>query len=61
MIGENINALCMDVCFQKGKKRVGGWVCVLDDAEWAAKQTGSIAYEILCAATMRAEFVYEYD
>ena len=61
MLGENVNALCMDVCFQKGKKKVGEYVCVLRDAEWTARQTGTIAYEVLCAATRRAEFVYEYD
>lgn len=61
MLGENVNSLCMDVCFQKGKKNVGGWVCILEDAERAAKEIGTIAYEVLCAATMRAEFVYAYD
>lgn len=59
--GENVNALCMDVCFQRGRKKEGDWACVLDDAETVAKETGTIAYEVLCAATARAEFVYEYD
>ena len=26
-----------------------------------AKKTGTIAYEVLCAATRRAEFVYDYE
>ena len=61
MTGENVNTLCMDVCFQRGTKKAGDWVCVLEDAERAAKERGTIAFEVLCAATMRAEFVYEYD
>lgn len=61
LLGENVNALCMDVCLQKGRKKAGDWVCVLADAEEVARKTGTIAYEVLCAATSRAEFVYEYD
>ncbi len=57
----NVNNLCMDVCIRKGKGKRGDWVCLLKDAEAIAKQTGTIAYEVLCAATIRAEFVYEYD
>ena len=61
MIGENANNLCMDACLQKGAKKRGEWVCVLSDADEVAKITGTIPYEVLCAATRRAEFVYEYE
>lgn len=60
-IGENVNALCMDACLQKGRKRRGDWVCVLSDADEVAKKTGTIPYEVLCAATRRAEFAYVYE
>ena len=55
---QNANNLCMDVCIQKGGiKR--GYVPVLTDADETARQTGTISYEVLCAATRRAEFVYD--
>ena len=60
-LGENVNRLCMDVCMQKGAKKRGEWVCVMADADETAKKTGTIAYEVLCAATRRAEFVYVYE
>ena len=31
------------------------------DAEKTASETGTIAYEVLCAATRRAECLYEYE
>ena len=37
----------------------GKRVTVLGDADEVAKATGTIAYEVLCAATRRAEFIYE--
>ena len=58
---DNANNLCMDVCLRSGIQRRGGKVRLLTDAEKTAKQTGTIAYEVLCAATRRAEFVYDYD
>ena len=61
MVGENINRLCMDVCMQKKAKKRGEWVCVMENADETAAKTGTIAYEVLCAATRRAEFVYVYD
>lgn len=61
MTGENVNALCMDACLQKGAKKRGEWICVLSDADEVAKKTGTIPYEVLCAATRRAEFVYVYE
>ena len=51
--------LCMDVCIRHNKKRRGQNVALLIDAEETAKATGTISYEVLCAATRRAEFVYE--
>ena len=57
---KNANNLCMDACIRLQKGRVGEWLPVLTDAEETAKETGTIAYEVLCAATHRAEFCYEY-
>lgn len=56
----NLSPLCMDVCVRRGRKRSGGYVPVMTDAEETAKESGTISYEILCAVTGRAEFVYEY-
>ena len=58
---QNANNLCMDVCIRKGYTRRGRWVPILTDAEEIAKKTGTISYEVLCAATRRAEFVYDND
>ncbi len=57
---KNANNLCMDVCVRRGRSERGGYTPVLTDAAKAAEETGTIAYEILCSATKRAEFVYEY-
>lgn len=57
---KNANTLCMDACVRLEKGRVGEWLPVLTDAEATASETGTIAYEVLCAATRRAEFCYEY-
>lgn len=56
---ENANALCMDVCLKANKKRRGQMVTLLTDAEKIALATQTISYEVLCAATRRAEFIYE--
>ena len=58
---QNANNLCMDACVKLQNGRVGEWLPVLTNAEETAKQTGTIAYEVLCAATRRAEFRYEYE
>ena len=58
---KNVNNLCMDVCLRKSKQRRGEWTILLDDAEKTAERTGTIAYEVLCAATRRAEFLYDYE
>ncbi len=56
---KNLNNLCMDVCMCEGRTRRGAWVPVMTDADALAKKTGTISYEVLCAATRRAEFIYE--
>ena len=58
---ENVNTLCMDVCLKDNGKRRGVWTAVMTDADEVARQTGTISYEVLCAATRRAEFVYDND
>ncbi len=54
-----LNNLCMDACLIKGNKKQGTWLPIMTDAAWVAKETGTISYEVLCAATRRAEMVYE--
>lgn len=56
---KNANDLCMDVCIREGRTPRGGWIPILTDAGEIAKKTGAIAYEVLCAATRRAEFIYD--
>ncbi|MBQ8296130.1 MAG: alanine racemase [Clostridia bacterium] len=58
---ENANTLCMDVCIRKNGKRRGQRIEVMSDAAQTANATGTIPYEVLCAATRRAEFVYDND
>ncbi len=55
----NLNNLCMDGCIRQGKGKRGEWSSLLLDADRTAKETGTISYEVLCAATRRAEFIYE--
>ena len=57
----NANNLCMDACIRKGKYKKGEEVPILTDADETAKKAGTIAYEVLCAATRRAERIYLYD
>ncbi len=56
---KNANNLCMDACIQIDEKRKGDWTPILLDAENTAACTGTISYEVLCAATRRAEMVYD--
>ena len=58
---KNANHLCMDVCIRRERVSRGRYIPVLTDAEETAKQTDTISYEVLCAATRRAEFIYDYD
>ena len=46
---------------RQDNKRRGEEVLLLSDADETARKTGTIAYEVLCAATRRAEFVYDYE
>ena len=55
----NVNNLCMDVCLRKGNAKRGDWLPVMTDAAQTAKLTGTITHEVLCAATRRAEFLYD--
>ncbi len=55
----NANNLCMDGCIRLGKGKRGTWAPILLDADKTARETGTISYEVLCAATRRAEFIYE--
>lgn len=50
--------LCMDSCISVGKAVYGGKKLVFSDAGKIARETDTISYEILCAATRRARFVY---
>lgn len=58
---EQANCLCMDACLRKNGAKIGEWTPILTDAEKVAKETGTIAYEVLCASTRRAEFSYDED
>lgn len=55
----HLNNLCMDACVCRGEAKREKYLPVMLDAEKTAEKTGTIAYEVLCAATRRAEFVYE--
>ena len=57
--GFHANNLCMDACIRFGEWKKGEWLPVLTDAEQTAKETGTIPYEVLCAATRRAELIYD--
>lgn len=52
--------LCMDVCIRKGGK-LGEEIPVMTDADKTAKGIGTVSYEVLCACTKRAEFVYDNE
>jgi alanine racemase len=53
------NNACMDASVLIGAKGRGKEICIMDDAAKTAKQTGTISYEVLCAATRRAECIYD--
>ena len=55
----NANNLCMDACVRIEKKEKGIWLPILTDASQTAACAGTISYEVLCAATRRAEMVYD--
>ena len=58
-VEENANNFCMDACVRVGEKKKGARVLIMSDASRTAKETGTISYEVLCAATRRAEMKYE--
>lgn len=55
------NNLCMDACIRMGKYPRGKRIPILTDAAAVASATGTIPYEVLCAATRRAEMVYDNE
>ena len=57
----NANNLCMDVCLRTSSVKRGDWTYLLTDAEQTAQKAETIPYEVLCAATRRAERVYDYE
>ena len=56
----NVNNLCMDACVRKGGEK-RPFVPILTDADETARLAGTISYEVLCAATKRAELIYDYE
>lgn len=58
---QGANNLCMDACVRRGRAKLGAWVKIMDDADETARAAGTISYEVLCAATRRAETVYDYE
>ncbi len=56
---KSVNNLCMDACIRRDER--GTFVDILTDAEAIATATGTIPYEVLCAATRRAEMVYDEE
>ncbi len=57
----NANNLCMDACIRVEKSKRGEQTPVLTDADETARIANTIPYEVLCAATRRAERIYVYD
>ncbi|MBQ8446836.1 MAG: alanine racemase [Clostridia bacterium] len=56
-----VNHLCMDACIKSGRMPRGEYFPVLTDAAAVANAMGTIPYEVLCAATRRAEMVYDNE
>ena len=56
---KQVNSLCMDVCLRKGRTEKGKWIPIMTDADEIARVTNTISYEVLCAVTRRAEFIYK--
>lgn len=55
----NASPLCMDACIRHGKVESDCYVPIMTNAAEVATTVGTIPYEVLCAATRRAEFVYD--
>ena len=60
-VTDKSTALCMDACIVNGRKRRGEKTLVFSNADELADRADTISYEVLCAATRRAEFRYEYE
>ena len=58
---KNASNSCMDVSLRKGAKGRGRYEPIMLNAQETARKTGTIPYEVLCAISRRAEFVYEWD
>lgn len=56
-IGSQINNRCMDISAYCSNINTKTYT-IMDDAEEIAKQEGTITYEVLCKASIRAEKVY---
>jgi alanine racemase len=57
----NAGVLCMDACIRDGTQPRGRYIPIMTDAESVAKITDTATYEVLCAATRRAEFIYDEE
>lgn len=53
-----VGNLCMDSCLVKGRRNYGERKLVFSSVSALAKRANTIPYEVLCAATKRAEFEY---
>ena len=58
---QGANNLCMDASIRLGTQKRGKTVCVLTDALQTARIADTISYEVLCAATRRAERIYIWE
>ncbi len=58
---KQVNNLCMDACVRVGKEKRGEEILLLTDATETGRTVGTISYEVLCAATRRADREYDYD
>ena len=55
------NAWCMDAHIREGRYKKGEVVPIMLDADETARITQTIPYEVLCAVTRRAQFVYDWE
>lgn len=55
------NAWCMDAHILEGRYKKGTFVPIMLDADKTARSTQTIPYEVLCAATRRAQLVYDWE
>ena len=55
----NANNLCMDACIRVGEYQRGELYPIMTDADETAKVLDTIAYEVLCSISRRAERIYD--